>query len=92
MKGRRKPHQLFLFSLVATVLAIVSTSIGYMVATGARDYDRPRSEKTEILLQVSNAEEQNLQTDATQTLGYYKTIGTKHKTLNYLMCAPRFKM
>ncbi|MYD45554.1 MAG: hypothetical protein F4W92_04310 [Gammaproteobacteria bacterium] len=68
MKRRYKPHSLFLFSLVAIVLAIGSASIGYMVATGARDYDRPGSEKTAIPVQISNESEQSIQMDAPQTL------------------------
>ncbi len=68
MKGRHKPRQLILFSLVAIVLAIGSTSIGYMVATGAKDIDRPGSENTVIPVQISNTAEQSIQTDATQAL------------------------
>lgn len=68
MKGTHKPRLLLLFSLVAIVLALGSTSIGYMVATGSKDFDRPGSENTEIPVQVSNTAEQSIQTDATQTL------------------------
>ncbi|MXZ56040.1 MAG: hypothetical protein F4227_03915 [Gammaproteobacteria bacterium] len=68
MKVTQKLHNLFLFSLVVIVLATGSTAIGYIVAAGARDDDLPKSEKTEISVQVSNAEKQSSQMDATSTL------------------------
>ena len=68
MKVSQKPHNLFILGLVGIVLAISSTSIGYIVATGARDHERSVPQKTEIPAQISNTAEHRIQTDATHTL------------------------
>ncbi|MYC25034.1 MAG: hypothetical protein F4X56_03840 [Gammaproteobacteria bacterium] len=68
MKATQKLQNLFLFGLVVIVLATGSTAIGYFVTTGARDADLPKSVKTEIAVQVTRAEKQSSQMDATYTL------------------------
>lgn len=68
MSRKHRPQNLLLFSLVAIVLAIGSTTIGYLVGTGSKDQDSLESETLVFQIENPNAEKLKNRAETTYAL------------------------